>query len=334
MPAIGCLASPFVVAATLAGAAPLPVNNRALEQLPTLVAAERSFAAEAQVVGVREAFLAHLAGDAWIFRPQPVRARAWFESHPPRGRLALEWAPSYAEIAASGDFGVTFGPSRSRWETPQGAGEGAGHFLSVWRRDDLGIWRNVADQGIDHAPVSLAQPLRLRAPAAELPARLEVGVLEARRESLMAADAGYSEMSVDRRLLRLATDAVLLREGRLPLVCAGGGRMLQGAGEEPLRSASGRTESPDSDSGKHRRRAEDVGLAEGLAKELVDALARSTAGLRQVACGLADSGDLGFAVGGRSDGRADAQGSYLRVWRHDSKSGWQLAVDLLVPAGR
>lgn len=60
----------------------------------------------------------------------------------------LKWDPVRAEMAASGDLGFTHGT----WEKPGKDKEGKetvyrGKYLTVWRRDDAGKWKVVADIG-------------------------------------------------------------------------------------------------------------------------------------------------------------------------------------------
>ncbi|HVJ62589.1 MAG TPA: hypothetical protein VM555_07740 [Tahibacter sp.] len=158
--------------------------NDAAGRVDDLASAERAFAADAQVVGVRDAFVRHLAEDAWLMRPQPVRAQAWFDAHPAQPG-SLKWGPEYAEIAASGDFGYTYGPWNS--ESPKGE-KAAGHFFSVWKRGADGVWKNMLDHGVVHGPVALDASLTLRAPGASLPSSLPADDLDRRRAELHAGD--------------------------------------------------------------------------------------------------------------------------------------------------
>lgn len=60
----------------------------------------------------------------------------------------MSWSPAGAEVAASGDLGVTFGD----WNTSAGkagteAGESEGKYVTVWKRAGDGRWRVLADIG-------------------------------------------------------------------------------------------------------------------------------------------------------------------------------------------
>ena len=205
----------FCIGLAAANAAFAGAANRADAEVDGLATAERTFAGEAQTLGVREAFLRHLAEDAWLLRPQPVRAKAWFDAHPARPG-SLEWGPEYAEVAASGDFGYTFGP----WNSTTPAGEkGAGHFFSVWKRGADGAWKNVLDHGIGHGPVALDAPLTLRAPGPATPAKLSTSELDARRADLHARDDALNGADAQAALTKSAsTDLRVFEDGKMPRV--------------------------------------------------------------------------------------------------------------------
>lgn len=143
----------------------------------SLVAAERSFAARADRDGIRDAFLAFLAADSVVFRPDPIPGRSWFENRSPSS-AHLAWAPEYAEISAAGDLGWTTGPSEYR---PRGRADAevlAGHFVSVWRKGPAGEWRVVLDLGIGHDRVPMPREAETRVGRSG----------RGSRESLMAAE--------------------------------------------------------------------------------------------------------------------------------------------------
>jgi hypothetical protein len=111
--------------------------------------AERAFAADAQTRTVNQAFLSAFAPDGILFRPNPVNAHQALAQRPMPPTFLLRWTPSHAETAASGDFGVTTGPSE--WGTRGGERTGTGYFLSIWRAIG-GRWQVVIDAGIE-API-------------------------------------------------------------------------------------------------------------------------------------------------------------------------------------
>jgi ketosteroid isomerase-like protein len=141
-----CAVLPWLV---LALASAIPARAEAARvDMDSLVAAERAFAALSVDKGMRDAFLAYLAGDAVIFRPRAVSARPVWEARGPVP-ATLAWQPAYAEVSAAGDLGYTTGPSEFR---PYDAKEPVsyGHFVSIWQRQGDGAWRVALDVGISH----------------------------------------------------------------------------------------------------------------------------------------------------------------------------------------
>ncbi|MBI2398309.1 MAG: nuclear transport factor 2 family protein [Xanthomonadales bacterium] len=178
-----------------------------------LVAAERSFAADAQSHGVKSAFLAVLADDSVLFRPRPVNGHDWYAARPDVAPFTLHWAPAAAEVDA--DLGYTFGPYRL---TPLGAdgkpgAASGGHFFSVWVLRD-GRWQLLLDSGIDHALQELPE-------RAEDRGRDGVRVTGGGEADLGAADDRLNALrtaAFDATAWRglLASDAIELRSGQPP----------------------------------------------------------------------------------------------------------------------
>ena len=136
----------LLVAACLA----LPLAGAPSElrgDLKALVEAEREFSKTSEKKGIREAFLAFLATDALLFRPNAVNGRQYVTDQP-EDLGQLTWTPIFAEVSAAGDLGYTTGPYEYR---PLGSDAvGHGHYVSVWRKQPNGKWRVVIDLGIVH----------------------------------------------------------------------------------------------------------------------------------------------------------------------------------------
>ena len=143
----------FPVVIAIASLCLVTAAAAASEALDSLVAAERAFARMSVEQGVRDAFLAYLAGDGVIFRPLPTSGRKAWESRGPVA-VTLAWEPVYAEVSAAGDLGYTTGPWELRPNDAQHP-TGYGHFVSVWQKQADGAWRVAVDIGITHA-----QPMR------------------------------------------------------------------------------------------------------------------------------------------------------------------------------
>ena len=126
------LPATLMACASLAGhdvgrAAPTEVPAAAA---PDVTATDREFAQAALESGIRAAYDRFLADDAVLFRPLPVRARDWLDTHEPAtGRL--EWAPALAETACDSSLAVTLGTWTYTAKDSQVAD--TGQYLTVWR---------------------------------------------------------------------------------------------------------------------------------------------------------------------------------------------------------
>jgi ketosteroid isomerase-like protein len=144
--------------ASLAGygvgrAAPAEVPVAAV---PDVIATDREFAQAALESGMRVAYDQYLAVDAVLFRPLPVRARDWLDTHEPAtGRL--EWAPALAETACDSSLAVTLG--NWSYTAKDSLVADTGQYLTAWRLSAGGEWRIVLDQSINlPAMAALALP--------------------------------------------------------------------------------------------------------------------------------------------------------------------------------
>jgi ketosteroid isomerase-like protein len=118
--------------------------------LENLFNAERAFASDAYVRGVRPSFLAHFAADAIVFQPGPVKYVEFVNSHPgPADPLAVlvEWGPQAGAASRAGDLGFTTGPSRVSKRADPNAPASYGYYFSVWSRTD-GAWKVRVDAGV------------------------------------------------------------------------------------------------------------------------------------------------------------------------------------------
>jgi hypothetical protein len=274
---------PFVIAAVFAAAAPDPVAA-------SIVASENMFAADAQRFGVRLAFLAHFDADSWVLRPYPVPALATLARDTDDGSR-LEWAPEIAGVAASGDMGFTSGTWTAH--APGMDKSVHGHFLTVWKRGDDGVWRVQVDGGVSHP--ALEQPagaVKTFEIATKDHATPSADALASRRKALEAADdklrdalgrAQGDTTSIWRGVAD--TEFRVLRSKQPP---ADGDAAWALAATNPARRGSG------------ARRAYDV----------------------------ASSGDFAYTIGG--DASCKECGSYYRIWRwRDDR--WRLFIDLETP---
>lgn len=105
-----------------------------------MIDAERAFAARAAEVGWIPAFREYAAPDGQFGNldsaPEALAAL------PDDGVRSLAWAPAFAGIARSGEFGFTTGPF-----SVDGGQTMRGQYFTVWRRQPDGAWRWIWDGG-------------------------------------------------------------------------------------------------------------------------------------------------------------------------------------------
>lgn len=134
----------FLLAPLLAPAHSNTCDDKREKQLSEIQAAEMSFAAAAQEMPTRDAFIKFLAPDSILFRPGPVDGQTHMQGVTP-GSGTLEWGPRHVDMAAAGDLGFTFGPWVSR--DAEGTAVGWGEYISMWKRQPDGSLKVVLDTG-------------------------------------------------------------------------------------------------------------------------------------------------------------------------------------------
>ena len=275
--------------------------------LDSLLAAEKAFADDAAVKGIRDSFLDFLADDGVIFRPRPGerQARHLRAAHPPPPGF-LSWVPAYSEISMGGDLGYNTGPYEYRAKAGD-ADADSGQFATVWQRQADGAWKVLVDLGTA-GPAGPAGPAAASPPAIHLkgppswPANgLSAAKVQVAMGALFSADRTFGEVARAKGEAAayaaiLCDDARLLRDGVPPIT-----------GKEAVRAA------------------------------LATAAAAEPRGWEVEGGGVARSGDFGYtygivlnAAGGATGGPARI-GNYLRVWRQVADGSWKLAFDVLAP---
>ena len=120
----------------LATSAQQPVTKSALH---SMVDTERAFAKTSEEKGTRESFLMFIADDGILFRPTAVLGKKWLQEHPvPQSdkRPLLAWQPVFADMAAAGDMGYTFGPWEFKQDIKDQKPAAFGHFATIWKKQE------------------------------------------------------------------------------------------------------------------------------------------------------------------------------------------------------
>lgn len=186
------------VAATVDAAAAQTPHSASVGTTVEVVAAERAFAARAQAVDARDAFIEYFAPDAIGFSPEVGPALPGLVASPPWG-VNIGWRPVDAGGSSSGDLGWTTGPAEYRRSQGDASPYGWGYYTSVWARQRDGRWQVLADIGIKTpAPTVAVADWTASAVAGGMPAGRTRH--EPRRQARLAARL----LDLDRALARRA----------------------------------------------------------------------------------------------------------------------------------
>lgn len=189
----------------------LLITSPAVAQAPDvapIVAAERAFATDFPAMGLAGSFQKWGLPDAILISGgQAQEIAAVFEGAPltrQPGEPLLEWWPTFAGIAKSGEMGFTTGPA-ARDQV------GYGHYFTVWKRQPDGAWRWVYDGGSNASPVGQAGPDS--EPRILSVAVVGAGSPEAAMAEVRAAESALAQAAaVDQKTAHLS---MLAPEGRL-----------------------------------------------------------------------------------------------------------------------
>jgi ketosteroid isomerase-like protein len=183
----------------------------------SLVQAERDFCNISRTQTTKQAFMAVLAEDAILFRPQPVNGKKWMNESPEAPGL-LTWEPAWAETSQAGDIGYTTGPYEFRANRTDSVATGFGHYVSIWRRQPDEPWRLVMDVGIGHSKPEKEYILSL--PVTE---NIRPQQASQAQKELVKADRNFAHTLQEKGIARayaahIATQARLYRNGHFPFI--------------------------------------------------------------------------------------------------------------------
>lgn len=265
--------------------------------LQEMVQTERAFSRMAAEKNAREAFMAFIAADGLLFRPDAVNGKKWMQEHPlpPSDKHPLlAWQPAFAGMAAAGDLGFTTGPWEAKEDVKDEKPSGYGHFVTLWKKQPDGSWKFVVDLGISHpmsgGPQTLWQP-----PEQNRPSKVHgVDVAIARRARL-DWDREYLKLNLKHGLVKgfmtyASPNVRLYRNGSLPFI--------------------GRT------------------VAANALETTKGQVAWTTVG-----GDVSRSGDLGYTYGTyeiTDASKVTERGSYVRIWQTDGNV-WRIVIDVANP---
>jgi ketosteroid isomerase-like protein len=193
-------------------------QNPEATPLATLVEAEKAFAGMSVRDGMKKAFLEFLAEDAVLFRPGPVNGKeVWKKAK--ETTASLEWWPTLAFAAASGELGYTSGPWIFTPEAHLDQPPRHGHFVTVWKKQKNGEWKVTVDLGtsggVPDTDTALVVPPAIETKRS-LNVKKEKALLLSLEKKFSAAAGSEGIQSAFKEYL--SDDARVFREGDIPVL--------------------------------------------------------------------------------------------------------------------
>jgi ketosteroid isomerase-like protein len=120
-----------------------------------LMQSDRDFSALSVKEGMHKAFLEYVADSGVLLRDKSYplvgrKAIADLFSGRSDTSFSLSWEPFSEKIAASGDFGYTYGYYTNRIKAT--GAEERGTYLTIWQKQADGKWKFVMDTGTEGLP--------------------------------------------------------------------------------------------------------------------------------------------------------------------------------------
>jgi ketosteroid isomerase-like protein len=268
--------------------------------LDSLVQAEKDFAKTAAEKGIRDSFLAFLAEDSVLFRPDPVNGKKFLTAQQ-GGPGYLSWYPTYAEVSLAGDLGFNTGPYELRPKGPEDKPVAMGNFSTVWRKQADGTWKALIDIGVqgNQPPAPPKPEIALKGPAKIAEKNLPKVDAAKEQAAMMNADRAFAKAVQDKGeaaayAATVADDARLLRTGRQPIL-----------GKAAVQAAIAERPAP--------------------------------INWEPIGGGMARSGDLGYTYGKtfRPENGPDSpwvdSDNYMRLWRKQPDGSWKVAFEVFSP---
>jgi ketosteroid isomerase-like protein len=116
------------------------------KNLESLLASEKEFSRGCRTDGAAKHYSTFLDPDARLHRGGvfPIVGREKIVSMLTRAQVSVGWEPSGGDVARSGDLGYSYG-SYEATHGGQASPVEKGYYARVWRKDERGEWKVVAD---------------------------------------------------------------------------------------------------------------------------------------------------------------------------------------------
>lgn len=119
-----------------------------------LIKAEKAFEQTCLKLGIRDGFLAWVDSSGVEFTEKgPTNSQKLWTSYPSFDGI-FSWAPSYAEMSISGDWGYTTGNYEHRPKSLRDPVDDGGQYTTVWHKNSSNEWKYLVDIGNKHATLA------------------------------------------------------------------------------------------------------------------------------------------------------------------------------------
>jgi ketosteroid isomerase-like protein len=109
--------------------------------------AEWNFARQSVMFGRNEAFIRNFAEKSITFTDKWLTNSLEYLKQRKPAAIVLKWEPEYMDISESRDFGISTGPWEMQEFRPNTSPLSTGYFLTVWKKQEDGIWKVILDAG-------------------------------------------------------------------------------------------------------------------------------------------------------------------------------------------
>ena len=193
-------------------------QDKSMNSIESLYAAENSFANMSKQQSMKKAFLANLTDSTILFfKGEPVIGKPIYEKLPESDQQ-LFWWPTFGAISTDATLGFTTGPFT--WaKDKQSEPIAFGHYFTIWGKNKNNQWQVLLDVGINHA-----KPIDFKKEIVHSDfAKAHVQTKEDRRIALQILIKSNDELAIKRKSdfdeSIMANDWYLcMREGEVPIV--------------------------------------------------------------------------------------------------------------------
>jgi ketosteroid isomerase-like protein len=125
-------------------------NEMKAQNADALIRVEKDFENACLQKGIREGFLSYVDSNGIFFTDKgPVDAKPFWTALPAFEGV-FSWAPTYAEMSESGEWGFTTGNFEHRKRTIHDSVEQSGQYTTIWHKTKAGEWKYLIDIGNEH----------------------------------------------------------------------------------------------------------------------------------------------------------------------------------------